>query len=450
MEKAVLSSMLQGGGPAIERARVLAPEAFCNPINRKVFVHLVTAHQSGIPADLISFTQSLRDEGILDKIGGASYLTELQTFAASDGFLDHYIEVVSEKHTQREIVKLGQSITSETTAAEIRAKLDAIEPNGSGDGLPEIQSVSELISKPIVLPEDIIEGLLHKGGKMVLGGGSKSFKTWQLIHLAVAVATGTDYLGFPTKIGRVLYINLELPESYFAKRCQTVQDKRRVSSDGRFEVWNLRGHADQLANLLPKMIGRAGNGKYALIILDPIYKVFGEREENVAHHVTAVMNDLERLAVKSGAAVAFGAHFSKGNQAGKESIDRISGSGAFARDPDSIVILTKHEEDDAFTVETTLRNHPSIEPFVVRWRFPLMERDEMLDPNRLKQAIGRPRAATQMQILDLLAEKPLKAVEWQKLAREEYGIAASTFYEIKGELSQRGTIKSIAGLFSKT
>lgn len=123
------------------------------------------------------------------------------------------------------------------------------------------------------------------------------------------------------------------------------------------------------------MLARAGADKYALIVLDPIYKLLGEREENVTHHITAIMNDLEKLAVKSRAAVAFGAHFSKGNQAGKESIDRISGSGAFARDPDSILILTRHEEDNAFTVEATLRNHAPIEPFVVRWDFPLMRRD---------------------------------------------------------------------------
>lgn len=38
-----------------------------------------------------------------------------------------------------------------------------------------------------------------------------------------------------------------------------------------------------------------------------------------------------RLTVETGAGVAFGSHFSKGNQIQKESIDRISGSGVFAR-----------------------------------------------------------------------------------------------------------------------
>ena len=58
---------------------------------------------------------------------------------------------------------------------------------------------------------------------------------------------------------------------------------------------------------------------------------------------------------------------SKGNQSGKDSIDRISGSGVFARDPDSIVTMTKHEEDGAFVVEPVLRNLPPIEPFCVAW-----------------------------------------------------------------------------------
>jgi hypothetical protein len=97
----------------------------------------------------------------------------------------------------------------------------------------------------------------------------------------------------------------------------------------------------------------------------------------------------------------------------------------------------------------TLRNHPPQNPFVVRWEYPLFIVDSLLDPNRLKQAGGRPRLATQAQVLDLLDEKPLKAVEWQKRAREEFGIASSTFYDMKRDLQERGGIQSIAGAFRK-
>src|SRR5207244_10394065 len=94
--------------------------------------------------------------------------------------------------------------------------------------------------------------------------------------------------------------------------------------------------------------------KYVLIILDPIYKLLGSSEENKAGDTATLLNEVESLAVETGAAVAYGSHFSKGNQAQKESIDRVSGSGVYARDPDSIVNFTRHEKDDCYTVEATL------------------------------------------------------------------------------------------------
>jgi hypothetical protein len=80
----------------------------------------------------------------------------------------------------------------------------------------------------------------------------------------------------------------------------------------------------------------------------------------------------------------FGAHFSKGNQAGKESIDRIGGSGVFARDPDVILTMTPHEEDDAHVIDLTLRALPPVKPFVVRWCESIFITDRNADPAALK------------------------------------------------------------------
>jgi AAA domain len=318
-------------------------------------------------------------------------------------------------------------------------------------GLPAIDDGAELISGAIAVPSDVVEGIVHRGGKMVLGGASKSFKTWSLLDLAISVATGRSWLGrFPTKRGRVLYINLEIQSGFFAKRIQTICDEAQIKLDsGYLRVWNLRGYAADLSRLRPRLLAGIGCEQFDLIILDPVYKLLGIRDENKAGDIASLLNEIESLCVQTEAAIAFGAHYSKGNQAQKDSIDRIGGSGVFARDPDTILNFTKHEEQDCFTVEMTLRNHPPRDPFVVRWDYPLFVVDSLLNPNRLKQTGGRPRVATEAQILELLDEKPLKAVEWQKSAREEFGIAASTFYEMKRTLEDRGRIQSIAGHFNK-
>lgn len=311
--------------------------------------------------------------------------------------------------------------------------------------LPEIEDTDAMTRQPIVLPEDIIEGLLTKGGKMLLGGGSKSFKTWMLIDIATAVVTGTAWLGFKVKVGRVLYINLELQKEFFFHRNKTVLEKKSLDlKPNTYDAWNLRGHAADLSKLLPSILDKSGKDKYNLIFFDPIYKVLGDREENVTHHMTNMMNDLERVAIESGAAVIFGAHFSKGNQSLKESIDRVSGSGALARDPDSILIFTKHEKHNTFVVEATLRNHAPIEPFCVTFDFPLMKLAPDLNPLDLKQpATGQRKTATTSaeKITSLLEAEPLAFGDWRKLAQETLVISESTFKKYFRILKEDGRIK---------
>ena len=59
-------------------------------------------------------------------------------------------------------------------------------------------------------------------------------------------------------------------------------------------------------------------------------------------------------------------------------MDRISGSGVFARDPDAILTLTGVPKDEgAFIVESTLRNCRPLPTFAVRWAFPLLVREQM-------------------------------------------------------------------------
>lgn len=306
--------------------------------------------------------------------------------------------------------------------------------------LPPILDGQDILSTPAEIPPDIIEGLLQRGAKMVLGGASKTYKTWMQLDLGISVATGTTWLGqFQTKRGRVLYINLEIQSGNFAKRIHTICDQQQVKLDrGHFLVWNLRGHAADLSRLMPQLLKGIGEQHFDLIILDPVYKLLGARDENKAGDIASLLNEIESLAVETGAAVAFGAHYSKGNQAGKEVIDRIGGSGVFARDPDTILNFTRHEEEDCFTVDATLRNHPPIKPFVVRWSFPLMIVDNLLDPTRLKQQ-GRPGISPD-KLLDLIDE-PMSAAAIVQIAQEEIGCSRSKTFDLLEKLKKDGRLK---------
>ena len=82
--------------------------------------------------------------------------------------------------------------------------------------------------------------------------------------------------------------------------------------------------------------------QFAAVIIDPIYKVI-TGDENNASDMGAFCNQFDKVCTELGCAVIYCHHHSKGAQGGKRSMDRASGSGVFARDPDALLDLIELE-----------------------------------------------------------------------------------------------------------
>jgi hypothetical protein len=275
------------------------------------------------------------------------------------------------------------------------------------DALPPWLDGNDLLSVEAETPEILIgvededehgdHGILRQGSKLVIGGGSKMGKTWCLIDLALAVAGGGKWLGrYPCRQGTVLYVNLELKPHTAAKRLRRIAEKRghaqklglKPEVSKAIKTWNLRGKCYDIITMLESARMRLRDKdapKFVLIVLDPIYKTYGGKDENSAGDMGALMLELERFADECGAAIAFAAHFSKGNQSGKDAMDRISGSGVISRDPDAILTFTSHEEEDCYTLDAILREFAPLPPTVFCWEHPVMNPRTDLDPTKLKQ-----------------------------------------------------------------
>ena len=180
----------------------------------------------------------------------------------------------------------------------------------------------------------------------------------------------------------MLYINFELPRFSARRHVKEICTALGIKPSSNLKLLNLRGYGCDANIILPRIIKEIRQHAFVLIILDPLYKILGDREENASKDMADLMLAIERLAVDSSAAVVFGAHFSKGNQYLKEAMDRISGSGVLARDPDTIVTMTEHEEDEAYTMDMILRNFPPQKPFVIQRDHPLH------DPNETRPRLG--------------------------------------------------------------
>ncbi len=56
--------------------------------------------------DFITLTQVMRDRGIIDQVGGAAFITSLFTFLPTAANAGYYVEILQEKYTLREIIRV--------------------------------------------------------------------------------------------------------------------------------------------------------------------------------------------------------------------------------------------------------------------------------------------------------------------------------------------------------
>jgi RecA-family ATPase len=179
---------------------------------------------------------------------------------------------------------------------------------------------------------------------MLLAGPSKAGKSYALIELAIAIAEGKRWFSWPCTKGRVLYVNLELDRASCLHRFKDVYEGLGWKAENldNLDIWNLRGKAVPMDRLAPKLIRRALKKDYIAVIIDPIYKVI-TGDENSADQMARFCNQFDLVAAELGCAVIYCHHHSKGAQGQKRSADRASGSGVFARDPDTLLDLIELE-----------------------------------------------------------------------------------------------------------
>lgn len=264
----------------------------------------------------------------------------------------------------------------------------------AGDDLPEPESMAGVWDDLPELAPPLIDGVLRQGHKLLLAGPSKAGKSYALIELCIAIAEGRSWFGWPCARGRVMYVNLELDRASCLHRFRDVYDALgwEPAHLANLDVWNLRGRAVPMDKLAPKLIRRAAKKGYIAIVIDPIYKVI-TGDENSADQMANFCNQFDKVCTELGCAVIYCHHHSKGTQSAKRSMDRASGSGVFARDPDAMLDMIELEVSESLLKQQGDRAYCDAvaawldrEPLAARWREEIGQ-DDALVPANLRAAV---------------------------------------------------------------
>ncbi len=104
VEEAVLGAMLIEHGASTIALQMLKPDDFYKPANRHIFETLSNLFERDNPLDLLTVENELRDNGLLDIVGGTTYISDLTRSVSSAANIDYHAQIIIEKAIKRRLI----------------------------------------------------------------------------------------------------------------------------------------------------------------------------------------------------------------------------------------------------------------------------------------------------------------------------------------------------------
>ena len=400
-EKTVLASILVDEEAAVIAFDMLCAEDFYSGANRKIFICTKELFNRSVPIDSTTLIDALKKKGWLEKIGEEPYIAEVYESIGTSAHIEYYAKILIEKSRKRRLIDLFGSLSQEAYSEDsnpvklFEAAKEGLERIEIGkEGFPKIIWGSDYQAGIPDRKPELIGGILRRSHKLLIGAPSKACKSFLAIRLALAIASGRDWLGFQCTQGNVYLANFEIDEGSYMHRVQAVADALGWKIPPNIAFHHLRGFNVEIETLLPAISRSIKGHDIAAAILDPQYKLLrSNKYQNLSENDSTCMSylygEFDRHFARNDASPIIVSHFAKGTASFKDSIDRIAGSGVFARDVDALCTLTALETENAYRMEFALREFKTPEPLSLAWNYPLHETDPMLDAVPLKRPGAR-------------------------------------------------------------
>lgn len=388
-EVSVLGSILLDKEAITRVADILVPDDFYNDSYRIIFDNMLWLYEHHQPIDVITLTNKLEEKGELDKIGGATTISQLANAVPSAAHVVHYAKIVADKALLRRLIATANDITKNAydTSEDPSALLDQAEQ--------KIFSVSErhfkenFIPLKAVLTEsfDRIDEL-HKD-KDKLRGTPTGFKPLDNILAGLQasdliVIAGRPSVGktaFALNIAHNVAVKEQIPVAIFSLEMSKEQlVDRLLASEAGIDSWKLRtgnlddndflkiNHAYGTLSEAPFYIDdsaiinvlemrtkarrlQAEHG-LGLIIVDYLQLMSGDMPENRVQEVSNISRALKGLARELNVPVVALSQLSRAVESRPSKIPMLSDlreSGSIEQDADVVMFVYREEMYDPDT-----------------------------------------------------------------------------------------------------
>ncbi len=169
-EQSVLGGMLLQNDAIHRVVEILRPEDFYRDAHRQIFQAIIELYQKNEPADLVTVTNVLKKNGVLDQVGGASYLSELVDHVPTAANVAAYGKIIREKAVVRHLI---------TGATDIVSR-----------GYEDQGNVDEYLDKAEQIIFEIAQRRIHQGFHPLKDIVRDSFKAIETLYEKKELITG--------------------------------------------------------------------------------------------------------------------------------------------------------------------------------------------------------------------------------------------------------------------
>lgn len=131
LEEAVLGALMLEKDALSSVVDVLKPEVFYVDAHQKIFQAIRLLFERTSPVDILTVTAQLRQQGELEMVGGAFYITELTNRVASAANIEYHARIIIQKYIQRELIRISSEVIHDAfeDTTDVLDLLDKAEKN---------------------------------------------------------------------------------------------------------------------------------------------------------------------------------------------------------------------------------------------------------------------------------------------------------------------------------
>ncbi len=363
-EAAVLGGLLIDESKLKKVREVLNDEDFFDQKHKWIFRAMCVLQDKESEIDLLTLSDFLRDQGYLDIVGGASYMTELTNYVPTAAHTLQYAKIVAEDSAKRKIRKAADMIGQAADGKSLEETLDIVKDQIHGvnqiGGKQNKFQVSSMLDHIEEAEEryknrDKVQGLhsgfpsidkltmgLVEGELIIIAGPTSKGKTLLAMHISNNVAKEGH---------RVLFVTLEMTKAELTSRYMYVNGGADTNDFTTVAANTVFQENDELD--WKDIDGLIQNAKELLdvdlVVIDHLH-YFARDLKNAAEELGQITMRFKKNAIRHKLPIILISHIKKLGKDEDLSLEALRGSSLIGQDADIVLMVNRDAETNQMGV----------------------------------------------------------------------------------------------------